>query len=110
MNNHLSYLLQHRHRRRKGDTAKLAESLAPLEEQYHSGARQNGEVPGQPMVHQEAGAIVVEANGVDLSKQLGDASESTGRKTLEPVVIVIVVVMLSFIAFIAWQISLMTEQ
>jgi hypothetical protein len=103
----------HIRKRQKGDTAQLAAQLAPLEEQNKPPAQAQGGT-GQPSVNtgasQEYGAIVVSNAAGNLSQ---DIMESSGAETflgMEPVVIVILGVMLAFIAFIAWQISLMPAQ
>ena len=105
MNKQLSHLLQHRVRRKKGDTAQLAAQLAPLEEQADSGhnARHGGAT-------QEYGAIVVGNENVRLSGDMMEGSTASGFLGMEPVVLVILVFMLAFIAFIAWQISLMPTE
>lgn len=110
MSNQLSRLIKHRVRRRKGDTAQLAAQLAPLEEQDKRGALER-DYPSQTSshsgAHQEYGAIVIERNTQGLSK---DIVEDRGAKKflgMEPVVLAILGVMLTFIAFIAWQISQM---
>ena len=100
----------HIRKRQKGDRAKLAAQLAPLEEQNKAAAQSQGGT-GQPSISkgasQEVGAIVVNNTAGNLSQ---DIMESSGAETflgMEPVVIVILGVMLAFIAFIAWQISKM---
>jgi hypothetical protein len=109
--------LRDRHKKRnKGDTAQLAAQLAPLEEQdtraaqrqgangrSSSGATQNGS-----RLIREHGALIVDTEHMNLPKEFTESG--AGRFwDIEPVVIVIVVGMLIFIAFIAWQISLMPE-
>ena len=102
----------HRHarRRKKGDTARLAAQLAPLEEQYkpvaehQSGSNQNS-INGQTA--RDYGAIVVDNDNLKVPT---DMMETRGEKRflgIEPVVLVVLIIVLSFIAFIAWQISLM---
>ena len=100
MSRQLSHLLQHRVKRKKGDTTQLAAQLAPLEEQKTPG-RQGGIHPGAT---QEAGAIVVNEN-VTLHEDIMEGRVAHGFLGMEPVVLVILGFMLAFIAFIAWQIS-----
>lgn len=78
----------------KGDTARIAASLAPPEEQDAT-ANDNGR-------------IVVDGGQVKLPEGLVDESEeSSNIFHLEPVVIVVLLITLAFVAFIIWQISLM---
>lgn len=92
----LSYLFKHRTRRRTRDTAQLAAQLAPIEEQTR-------QVAGAT---QESGAIIVNNDLGNLSTDIVERKRE-GILGIEPVVLVIVGVMLAFIAFIAWQVSLM---
>ena len=96
-----------RHRKhRKGSTAELAAQLAPLEEQDRQAARkQSVALPGNG-AHQEIGAIVVDNNDLHVSPEGGARSQRTVLG-LEPVVIVILLVMLAFIIFVTWQITLL---
>jgi hypothetical protein len=100
-------------KRKKGDITELAAQLAPLEELNTSGAATavaSSSHIGDHPVDPHYGAIVVDSEGLNLPK---DIMEGSGGKTvlgMEPVVIVILAVMLSFIAFIAWQISLMPAE
>jgi len=105
MNKHLS--LAERRKRKKGDTAKLAAQLAPLEEQDKRVAKEPGEVRGlrHAFAHQEPGAIVVERDSLHVSEDL--RRQNTGVAGLEPVVIVIICLVLAWIGFITWQISQM---
>jgi len=107
MSNHLSHLAKHRFRRKKGATSQIAAQLAPLEEQKKL---TDGNGRNSSLAHQEVGAIVVEGDAADLSKDLAEVSEGSGRRGLEPVVLVILIVLLSYIAFITWQISTMAEK
>ena len=78
----------------KSDAAQLAAQLAPPEELSKHAAG-------------EFAAIVVDADDINLSQ---DIMEKPAEKTflgMEPVVLVILCIMLTFIAFIAWQISRM---
>jgi hypothetical protein len=97
-------------KRKKGDTAQLAAQLAPLEELAKPAAAQHegiNSASGNGQVAQEDGSIIVDK---DLTHVPRDMMEEGGEKTylgMEPVVLVILAVMLTFIAFIAWQISQM---
>ena len=96
-----------RGKRRKGDTARLAAQLAPLEEQDRQAASQQLQGPGGSPADPHFGAIVVDNDELQVPQGV---MEGSGEKTylgMEPVVIVILAVMLVFIAFIAWQITLM---
>lgn len=101
-----------RRKARKGDIAQLAAQLAPLEERAKSAAvKQVGiDLPsGNGQAHSDYGdgGIVVDK---DVSHVPTDMMEGENEKTflgMEPVVLVILAVMLTFIAFIAWQISQM---
>jgi hypothetical protein len=104
-------LTLHRSSRRKaskGDTAQLAAQLAPLEERVKSGdVNQLGVDPASESgpAGQDSGAIIVDR---DLSHVPRALMEEGGEKTflgMEPVVLVILAVMLTFIAFIAWKIT-----
>jgi hypothetical protein len=105
MNKQLSYLLQHRVKRKKADTAQIAAQLAPLEEQGKSGPN-----TGHGGATQEYGAIVVGNEDLRLSGDIMEGSTASGFLGMEPVVLVILVFMLAFIAFVAWQISLMPSE
>ena len=98
-------------KRKKGDTARLAAQLAPLEEQTRQTTRStvSGSTPvaGQPST--EFGGFVIDSTDLPVPKEI---LEGGGEKTfmgMEPVVLVILGLMLLFIAFVAWQISLMPE-
>lgn len=109
MSRHFARLMQHRMRRRKGDTAELAAQLAPLEEQDKRAAQQQG-AEGQNLAYVESshprGAIVVDTGNLALPKDISEGG-GTSPWRIEPVVIVIVSLMLLFIAFIAWRITKM---
>lgn len=94
--------MQHRTKRKKGDTAQLAAQLAPLEEQDKAAAAQQvGQPSAQAGTQRERGAIVVDTDHLVIPKE----TEGSSGWLVEPVVIVIVGLMLAFIAFITWQIS-----
>ncbi|HWN07792.1 MAG TPA: hypothetical protein VNO50_00640 [Pyrinomonadaceae bacterium] len=96
-------------KRKKGDTARLAAQLAPLEEQNQSAAQQLTNPPGTAEVHGDQGfsAIVVDKDGLVVPTGIMEGGDENTYLGMEPVVIVILGVMLIFIAFIAWQITLM---
>ena len=104
MSNGLRHLFQHRMKRRKGDTARLAARLAPLEEQRSPAitGEQKQRVGG---ASQEPGAIVVDRKNLHVPKEMMEGTGTKGLFGMEPVVIVILGLMLAFIAFIAWKIS-----
>ena len=102
-----------RRKHKKGDTAQLAAQLAPLEEQDRHAAKQqlagtqdSTDFQGDPGFS----AIVVDKNNLNVPQ---DILEGGGEKTylgMEPVVLVILGIMLVFIAFVAWQITLMPSE
>jgi uncharacterized membrane protein YdbT with pleckstrin-like domain len=96
-------------RRKKGDTAQLAAQLAPLEEQNKRAAnRQARHVLGSDGgASQEIGAIVIDNTPTSLSADITEARSGKTFMGMEPVVLIILGVMLVFIAFVAWQISLL---
>jgi hypothetical protein len=103
----------HRRKRKKHDTAQLAAQLAPLEEQEKRGVvKQNGSGPhlGSPQADPHYGAIVVDNDNLNLPKDMVEGRIEKTFFAIEPVVLVILGVMLTFIAFIAWQISLMPAE
>jgi hypothetical protein len=108
MSNHFSRDLRRKLRRRKGDTAKLAALLAPLEEQTSRAKGSDGGGNNHSSIaHQEVGAIVVESNAANLAKELAEVRDSDHQRGLEPVVLVILLLALGFIAVIAWEVSKM---
>lgn len=97
-------------KRKKGDTAQLAAQLAPLEElDSRSAATQLGSGPhlGNSLADPHYGAIVVDNDSLHVPKDIMEGGEEKTVLGMEPVVLVILCFMLLFIAFIAWQISLM---
>ena len=109
MNDDLSRDLRRKLRHRKGHTSKLAAQLAPLEEQTKRAKRSNGDGNNldHPIAHQEVGAIVIEGPSGGHVKEIAEVQESDHKGGLEPVVLVIVLLALGFIAFIAWEVSKM---
>jgi hypothetical protein len=102
--------LQSRGKRKKGDTAQLAAQLAPLEElDSRSAAIQLGSSPHleDSQADPHYGAIVVDNEGLHIPKDIMEGGDEKTYLGMEPVVLVILGIMLVFIAFIAWQISLM---
>ena len=106
----LTFHRRSRRKARKGDIAQLAAQLAPLEERIKPAAvKQVGidSPSGNGQADPDYGAITVDK---DPSRVPRDMMEGGDEKTLfgmEPVVLVILAVMLTFIAFITWQISQM---
>ena len=98
-----------RGKHKKGDTAQLAAQLAPLEEQDRRAAKK--QLGGKPVSNAsqpdpQFGEIVVDKDSLHVPKDIMEGGEKT-YLGMEPVVIVILGIMLAFIAFIAWQITLM---
>ncbi len=94
----------------KGETDELAAQLAPLEEQNKYAADQQSlqhPVITTEGANQEVGAIVVDNTPAVLSADITDARRGKTYAGMEPVTLVILLGMLVFIVFIAWQISLM---
>ena len=102
-------------KRKKGDTAQLAAQLAPLEEQNAQAAKRqgaNGHGASQNGgLIQEHGALIVDTENLHVLRGMGERGDAgKGRFFgIEPIILVILIAMLIFIAFIAWQISLMPE-
>ena len=92
----------HRHDtggRKKGTTAELSAELAPLEEQTGDGVR-----PGSA----NGGTIIVDKSSVKLRGGFAEEDKTTSHILgLDPIAILILILTLAFIAFIAWEISLM---
>ena len=110
MNLKAPFLHPGRKKRRKGDTDHLAAQLAPLEEQDKPAAEQQ---IGSPVAaackpqDQHFGAIIVDNTDLKVPTDIMETQEEKQFLGLEPVVLVVLILMLSFIAFITWQISLM---
>ena len=91
---------------RKHDDGDEAERLTPLEEtEAFKGSPQS---EGK----RTSDTIRVDSASVQMPEGLLDDDEREGASIfkLEPVVVFILVVMLAFIAFVAWQITLMPEK
>lgn len=113
MNKTLSGRMRLGRKGKKGDTAKLAAQLAPLEELDTTGAAKqvgSGLPKGNPEADPRYGAIVVDNENLNLPKDMMEGQSDKTFLGIEPVVLVILFVMLTFISFIAWQISLMPAQ
>ena len=100
-----------REKGKKGDTAQLAAQLAPLEERSQAGRRKAGgdrfafrEWPGRSRTLGQSSSTKIQSHVPKDMMEGGDEKTFLG---MEPVVLVILGVMLAFIAFIAWQITLM---
>ena len=108
-----SHVRSRKHKRRKGDTDQLAAQLAPLEELDRPAAEkqigtQSESTNGRQQ--RDYGAIVVDNVDLNVPKEIigdGDDKKFLG---MEPVVLVVLIIMLAFIVFIAWQISLMPNR
>ena len=107
MTNPLSHHVRRMSKRRKGDAEQLKEQLAPLEELKTARGAEAMIANVHSIAHQEAGAIVVEADSLSIAREHRRKNQILG---LEPVVIVILGAVLIFIAFIAWQISQMPTE
>jgi hypothetical protein len=102
--------MRSRGKRKKGDTAQLAAQLAPLEErEKNSAARQLGVMPApeDPTADPHYGAIVVDNEDLHVPVDIMEGGNEKTYFGMEPVVLVILGVMLAFIGFVAWQISIM---
>ncbi len=95
-------------KRKKGDTARLAALLAPLEELHKQAAvtqhSASSQIPTAAAVFEE---IIVDSADLQVPVDIMEGSDGKTFLGMEPVVLVIVGVMVIFISFIAWQISLM---
>lgn len=101
-----------RSKQKRGDTAQLAAQLAPLEElEKRKGANQIAGAAGVvPADDPHYGAIVVDNKGLHVPREVMESGDERTYLGMEPVVIVILCVMLLFIAFIAWQITLIPTE
>jgi hypothetical protein len=93
----------------KNEREQVAAELAPLEERDQRIAqKQMGNGSLGKGANRETGAIVVDNLGLHIPKDVIDGSSDEKRFLgIEPVVLVILGAMLLYIAFIAWQISLL---
>lgn len=107
----IKYLIEHRAGRKKGHK-EIAAQLAPLEEQDKGAAARTGMTAGEVHSHlvHEHGAIIVDSEGLSLSDDIAEGQRGKRILGMEPVVLAILGFMLVFIAFIAWQISLMPAE
>jgi hypothetical protein len=99
-----------RRKARKGDTAQLAAQLAPLEELVNSAAVKQVRTDsptGNGYADPDSGAIIVDKTDSLVPRDMMEGGDEKGFSGMEPVVLVILGIMLTFIAFIAWQISQM---
>jgi hypothetical protein len=102
--------IRSRGKHKKGDTAQLAAQLAPLEEQDRHAAihQQAGEqAPDISRADPLFGAIVVDNDDLHVPRDIMEGGDEKTFLGMEPVVLVILGIMLAFIAFIAWRITLM---
>jgi len=105
--------MRSRGKRKKGDTAQLAAQLAPLEEvDKSSAAKQLGVTAplDEVKVDPHFAAIVVDNEGLHIPVDIMEGGNEKTFMGMERVVLVILGMMLVFIAFIAWQISLMPAE
>jgi len=104
----LRRLALHRVSRRKARKAdEVAAQLAPLEEQDKPAAEQQIGVPLDKASDRHFGAIVVDNEDLTVSTDFMETKDEKQILGMEPVVLVVLILMLGFIAFIAWQISSM---
>ena len=98
-----------RKKRRKGDTDQLAALLAPLEEQDKPAAEHQIGSPlnAATQADRHFGAIIVDNEDLKVPTGIIETHEQKQFLGLEPVVLVVLILVLSFIGFIAWQIALM---
>ena len=106
----LSRVHSRKHNRKKDDTNQLAAQLAPLEELDKSAAEQqigNRLESTNGKQQRDYGAIVVDNANLNVPKDIIEGRDEKQFLGMEPVVLVVLIIVLGFIAFIAWQISLM---
>lgn len=99
-----------RKKRRKRDTEKLAAQLAPLEEQDKPAAEHQigGHVDAASYpTERHFGSIIVDSEHLKVGTDFVETQEEKQFLGMEPVVLIVLILVLSFIGFIAWQISLM---
>ena len=104
-------IAHHTHNHSKGakdERERIATELAPLEEQDQAAAQKQGGTNQSVRVrNQQSGAIVVDNSDLHIPKAVIEESDEKRFFGIEPVVLVIAGLMVLYIAFIAWQISLM---
>lgn len=88
----------------------LADRLAPPEEQSAGASALAGSSSNAVSSDSGFAAIVVDAEDVNLSQDIIQRPSEKTYLGMEPVVLVILGFMLTFIAFIAWQISRMPPE
>jgi hypothetical protein len=95
----------HRHGR-DSERGQEAARLTPLEETdaFRESQQSEGEHAPDDTIHVDSASVRVPENLVDEDR------EGANIFRLEPVVLFILVVMLAFIAFVAWQVTLMPER
>jgi len=95
------------------DADQLAAQLAPLEEQDKQaaaeqvGAELNSTSGEADLSDPDYGAIVVDSDKLKIPTGINEEEDEKRFLGLEPVVLVVLILSLVFIAFIAWQITLM---
>ena len=96
--------------RKEVDPDELAAQLAPLEEQdKQAAAEQVGSDLNSTSVQADPGygAIIVDNDSLKIPTGITEEQDEKRFFGLEPVVLVVMILVLVFIAFIAWQITLM---
>jgi hypothetical protein len=96
-----------RKKRRKRDTDQLAAQLAPLEEQDKPAAEHQIGIALNNASDRQFGAIIVDNENLNVPPDIMETPEERHFLGMEPVVLVVLILMLGFIAFVTWQISLM---
>jgi hypothetical protein len=99
-----------RKKRRRGDTEQLAAQLAPLEEQDKPAAENQLGTPLNTHTGQgdrQFDTIIVDHEHLKVPTDIMENRDEKQFLGIEPVVLVVLILILSFIGFIAWQISLM---
>ena len=96
----------HRQGGRDSHRADEAARLTPLEEteEFKQSHQKEGEHAPDDTIHVDSASVRVPENLVDEDR------EGANIFHFEPVVLFILVVMLAFIVFIAWQVTLMPEK
>ena len=95
----------HYTRGKRGDTAELSEMLAPLEEKDPAQAQQQQQSAVTAEKPAVDGAMIIDSSKLSVPSDF-DGSEPRRILGVEPVVLAIIVVMLAFIGFIAYLISI----